>query len=69
MGGYSRKDEYSVCCRPCTILEVGIAHKGVNIFIRQGDECLEGVNKSVNIDPHMIDVDLENILENWLNIA
>ena len=42
---------------------MGIAHEGVNILIRRGDYHPELVNKSVNIEPHMIDVDLENILE------
>ena len=42
---------------------MGIAHEGVNILIRRGDERPELVNKDVNIEPHMIDVDLENILE------
>ena len=42
---------------------MGITHEGVNILIRRGDERPELVNKDVNIEPHIIDVDLENIPE------
>ena len=38
-------------------------HKGVNILIRRGYDRHKGFNKDGNIEPHVIVVDLENILE------
>ena len=63
MGGYSRANDNPGCCHPCHVWGVGISHEGVNILIPRGDELPKVVNKSVYIEPHIIHVDLDKILE------